>query len=507
MSKVIRISIVVFWLACTGWLIRYEAFPERFTAVLPGYKALLGGDLLVVDSWWKLSNAGHPIGYSRSWVELQESNPLEYYVVENETLLNVNIMGFSQRLTFSAQSFLNIGYQLQRFTFSTQAREYRTHIKGERIRGTRFRVAIDSGGVEHVTYVEIPDDTIIYSPAMEMTLRHLAPGDDLTVRSFNPLTQESMLVKIRALRREILRVKEQEINTTVLSISSYGMDLLSWIDSNGRVVRQESPLGVLEASTAEECLDLVLDRSAKPDLLLATAVPCRGDIPNPRHARTLRIRLTGVSFSEKELTTPRQRVESVSAQETVVFLQSSALPESSARRALDPKEKTAALESSAFVQSSDPRIVARAKEIVAGESEPAKIAQALSKWVDHSVENAPSIGLPSSVQVLEQLSGDCNEHTYLYVALARALNLPAKIKVGLVYHEGAFYYHAWPAVYLGEWIEIDPTLGQYTVDATHIALMEGEIKEQLNLARIFGRLKIEVLDVDGVPNPEPAPDA
>jgi hypothetical protein len=77
-AKVIRISILAFWLICTAWLVRYEAFPERFTAVLPGYKALLSGDLLVVDSWWKLIHEDTPIGYSRSWVEVQETNPLKH---------------------------------------------------------------------------------------------------------------------------------------------------------------------------------------------------------------------------------------------------------------------------------------------------------------------------------------------------------------------------------------------------------------------------------------------
>ena len=34
---------------------------------------------------------------------------------------------------------------------------------------------------------------------------------------------------------------------------------------------------------------------------------------------------------------------------------------------------------------------------------------------------AVTISVPSAVQVLETLAGDCNEHTVLYVALARAL--------------------------------------------------------------------------------------
>jgi hypothetical protein len=315
-----------------------------------------------------------------------------------------------------------------------------------------------------------------------------------------------MLVKIRALRRERLPVNGEDVPATVLSIRSYGTELLSWIDSNGRVIRQESPLGVLEISTAQECLNLILNDSAQPDLLSATAVPCVGEIPDPRHARRLRIRLTGVGFSEEELATSRQVVESVSENETILALTSARLPTGSSESPLDAEALDEALETSPFIQADHPRIIELANEIVADKRDPKRMAHALSKWVDSSVENFPSVGLPSALQVLEQLRGDCNEHTYLYVALARAVELPAKIKVGLVYHKGAFYYHAWPAVYLGEWIEIDPTLGQYTVDATHIALMEGEIKHQLKLARIFGKLKIEILDVDSSAGTESTPD-
>ena len=66
------------------------------------------------------------------------------------------------------------------------------------------------------------------------------------------------------------------------------------------------------------------------------------------------------------------------------------------------------------------------------------------------LEKKITFSVPNAVQVLETRQGDCNEHTVLYVALARALGLPARTAVGLVYVNGAFFYHAWPEVWLGE---------------------------------------------------------
>jgi hypothetical protein len=71
---------------------------------------------------------------------------------------------------------------------------------------------------------------------------------------------------------------------------------------------------------------------------------------------------------------------------------------------------------------------------------------------------------------------------------------------GIVYSEsifsdGAFYYHAWPEVWLGEqWLAIDPTFDQFPADATHVKLVEGALDQQVELMSAVGRLKIEVLE-------------
>ena len=101
--------------------------------------------------------------------------------------------------------------------------------------------------------------------------------------------------------------------------------------------------------------------------------------------------------------------------------------------------------------------------------------------------------------------GDCNEHTALYVAMARALGIPARISVGLVFVRGAFYYHAWPEVYLDEgsrglWLPVDPTLNEFPADAMHVRLARGGLDRQTAILPLVGRLKMTVLDLDVAPD-------
>jgi transglutaminase-like putative cysteine protease len=126
--------------------------------------------------------------------------------------------------------------------------------------------------------------------------------------------------------------------------------------------------------------------------------------------------------------------------------------------------------------------------------DPKEVARQLTTAVYDMLDKEITFSVPNAVQVLETLQGDCNEHTVLYVAMARALGLPARTAVGLVYVNGAFFYHAWPEVWLDEWVAVDPTFGQYPADASHIRFVIGGLAQQVEIVRLIGSLDIEVLD-------------
>ena len=89
--------------------------------------------------------------------------------------------------------------------------------------------------------------------------------------------------------------------------------------------------------------------------------------------------------------------------------------------------------------------------------------------------------------------------------MARAAGIPARIAVGLVFVrgvQGAFYYHAWPEVYLDEgngrgmWLPVDPTLNQFPADGTHLRLVRGGLDKQAAILPLMGALRITVVDLD-----------
>src|SRR6185436_6875706 len=87
--------------------------------------------------------------------------------------------------------------------------------------------------------------------------------------------------------------------------------------------------------------------------------------------------------------------------------------------------------------------------------------------------------------------------------------VPARIAVGLAYSRGAFYYHAWPEVYIDEgkgrglWLPVDPTLNEFPADATHVRLTRGGLEKQVNILPLVGNAKIAMMDLELAPDSTP----
>jgi transglutaminase-like putative cysteine protease len=152
------------------------------------------------------------------------------------------------------------------------------------------------------------------------------------------------------------------------------------------------------------------------------------------------------------------------------------------------------------VQSDDPRIVMKAREIVGDEADSFKIVERLCSWVSSNVRTTYSARMTNALEVLQSLEGDCTEHSILFIALARAVGLPAREVAGLIYVSAdrpGFYFHQWAKVWIGKWIDVDPTFNQPLADVTHIKLMEGDLFQQAQLIPVIGRLQVEVVDEPG----------
>jgi len=140
--------------------------------------------------------------------------------------------------------------------------------------------------------------------------------------------------------------------------------------------------------------------------------------------------------------------------------------------AADEASRAAALLADATMDSEHPDVVAKARELTSTMGSDAAKVDAIATWVYRTLDKKLATHLPAASVILKTKVGDCTEHTWLTVALLRAIGIPARPVFGVAYtgdSEAIFAYHAWVEVAVdGRWVAIDPTWGERVADATHL---------------------------------------
>ena len=384
--KIARVIIVLFWAGMMGWLVRCEAYPHLFAGFTPGYRALFKGNPLVFDTWFRIEFRGASIGYSHTWVDTDVKSFNAAYTLRNQTALNLRIMGQIHAVNVRVEAVLDENCEICEFYAVMSSGNYATRVEGRKTGAQTFSVRIGTPGAQREVTVNVPEDAILYSPMTEMALAGLNPGETTNLRCFDPLTLTVLNVRVEALRKEGLKYAGREEKTTVLKVSCQGMDTLSWIDSSGRILRQETPLGwtmtLLPAREAMSTRQAALDSE---DLLAAMAVSCAGSLKDPRGSRRIKIRINGTGLDAWDFSSPRQSVETRSDSSVLMVSRSQAAPGNARLLGAVPEELMEFLVSSPALQADHPEMKRRAKLIVGNETDSWAAASAIAKWVHDKV--------------------------------------------------------------------------------------------------------------------------
>jgi transglutaminase-like putative cysteine protease len=230
--------------------------------------------------------------------------------------------------------------------------------------------------------------------------------------------------------------------------------------------------------------------TADRDIYETTAITAKKKLR--ANLKELRVRLTGVDLDGFDVKGYRQQLRG----DTLTITREDPTAMRAAYRLPDGARGTPM----ALFLGAEPLLETRSREIQSlarrlrgRDTDPRVVAQRINLWVYDSLAKKITIGVPSALATLRARVGDCNEHAQLYVALARAAGIPARIAAGLAYLDGKFYYHAWPEVWLERWVAVDPTFGQFPADASHLRFTVGGLGRQAELLRLMGALQIDVL--------------
>jgi hypothetical protein len=411
------------------------------------------------------------------------------YNIAEEMNAALTVLGTVQEVRIRTTSVTDGGYRVKNFHFSMVSGFASSEIEGV-VDGEVLRLKTGAGqsGSEEIKLKERP---FLSSGAdLYIQSQKLEAGASMELPLFDPSSLSLKQMKVNVESVEHMKSGEDLIPVYKVRESFSGIEGTSWISPRMGTLKASGPMGfTFIKETKEQALNMKVN--APPDIIALTAVQAEGvAVAEPRTMSFMKAKLEGADLSGMALDGGRQAFSDgvlSCTKEDLSNLKPAQLPV----KGPGPGEF---MGPEPFVQSDDPRIIKQAQEIAGGEKDTLKVAQKILDWVHDNLRKYPSAGIPNAVEVLQNLSGDCNEHAVLFMALARAAGIPARMDAGLVLMDGKFYYHAWNEVYVGQWVTVDPTFGQFPADATHIRLAVGGPDKQMELIKAVGKIKIEVLE-------------
>jgi hypothetical protein len=476
-KNTIRIVFIIIWVILFGALLKRDYF----------IKSIDIKEEQVIKRGREESFAGiyfqrERIGFVKN--RLSESGSDEY-VLHQDAFLYLNILNESHPVNMRVRATLTRDMLLKDFVFHFTSPFYKMDAEGS-VEGKVVKFSLTTGKETISDTIRLQKQPFLSTNRRSYLLKQgLQPGDKLKIPYFDPisLSGKDTVMEYKGQKKILVNKRVYNLHHFVETFS--GIKINSWLDDEGKVVKEESPAGFVFIAEPEfKAKDLKVKGK---EILSSVSIPVSGGSLDLSGRTSIRYKLTLPEETHFDLDKDRQSLEG-----NILTLKLESLPGPNAA-ACDgfPEE----LASTPYIQARNKRVTDLAQAEAGEETNDLSRVKVLAEWVFENIEKRPVLGIPDALTTLNTKMGDCNEHAALFAALARNAGVPTRVASGVTFFEGAFYYHAWNEVCLdNNWYSVDTTKNQFPADLSHIKFVEGETDKQVRIAALLGKLKIEIVD-------------
>ena len=465
----------------------FSLFPRLLAAQQLDVSALVGED------WYGVYMNGQKAGYSQNSVAVESNGSI---VVTENAQFRVKMMDIAQEMQI-----------LLKRTYSKDGHLLRIEQQVKDVQGPKRFVATVEGdsmklestiaGVTQVETLPKPKESLVDAiKQMELVRKDAAVGDELTYTLFEPMYKRELegVSRIQGIEERNFEGAKTKVFRIETTVQNMGIKSISYVTEKGKTL-EDSIAGMLRMRL--EPKEIAVDVNYNNDVIVSNAAMIDKPIPDPRTRKTIHLHVEGPMTADHLFSEERQTFTPAGTMFDFIGRKISLEGFTTAKLPIADESAKQWLKPSVFVQSEDPRLIKKAKDIAGQANDSFVVSSALCHWVYRNVKTTYSAQLSNALEVLDKPEGDCTEHSILFVGLARAIGLPAREVAGLIYvnnGQPAFYFHQWAKVWVGKWVDVDPTFDQPVADATHIKLAEGDLFEQAKLIPVIGKLKVTVLE-------------
>jgi transglutaminase-like putative cysteine protease len=468
------------------------------------------------ESWDAVYLGGAKIGFVHTFVVKLKDKGRDFLRVRIDMELNLkrgNDISLTKLSYGTIETLDGQVLKLDTRTFASEGgNDLRAH--GDVIRGKMLLTLEGAGEPQQLTIPWSAEVRGPYAAEQSMARQPMKANEQRSLKMFMPELNKICDIKLqsRGIEKVYLGDKSEhsllrvEQTTQVDGKPRPEFDVKLWVDSLGQVLKSEQDLldGYVTYRTTEEAAKTP-GGPIQFDLIKSTVIKVAPKIATPERTRFVKYRLT---LKEGELsqvipTDPRQTLQPIPNQKNSGILEVKSVG------LLDGEPGPAAADTqytkpNALVTSQDSRVRSLALRVTRGVVDSWQKADRINHFVFDSIKDKNfAVAFAAASEVARNLSGDCTEHAVLAAAMCRAVGIPSRVVVGLIYVEKleGFGFHMWNEVYINQrWVALDPTWDQSTVDAVHIKLSDSSLEGVspfeafLPIIRVIGKLEIEPIE-------------
>ena len=447
------------------------------------------------EYWTGVVFNGDKVGFTHLTIDAEPGKAGTWHV-RSEAALRFRMLAIDKRVNLVSEDWVDKDLALLRFHHRYDIDDNVLEISGDVADDMFHLETVTRGGRESratpVAKTLHPSSVIALIPL----LKGLAVGNRHDYLVFDGETQRISEVTQEVLgyeRSELFEGPAFRVRTTL-----QGSHSDTWMNERGLPVLEMAMSGVLISELEDEtrARRFLADAALNKKETLLDFSRVRVDKPLQADLDFLRLRLSGI---DPGFAVPGDARQQCARETTAVLCE---VHRSNLPRVNPAAGNDAYLGPSTTVTSRQPAIVRLAREITAYAPTPDHQIDAIVAWIRRNIR-AEAVDVFSAADVLETRRAECQGHSFLYAALARATGIPTRIVNGLMYSEahGGFLFHTWAESLVDAgWVAVDPTFGQVPADASHIKLVEGEsLADLVPLTELVGQLRAEVLEFSAAP--------
>lgn len=414
-----------------------------------------------------------------------------------KTILEAQLLGAPARLEVVSEAWISSTGRLTKQVFSVTSGGREQRITAHFLEKV-VRVVRENEGKKEQKEIPLPEGAVVVDDPVSFAWGKGKPeqGSKVTFHWLDPmaLTLLQGEVHYEGLEEAEIQGKRQKVEKFQI-ITPQGKMETYW-DESGKFVWAKMVLGIeIRPITREEALGGSMGYLPSIDLATATRIVPDKPIPQPRLVEFLSLRLEG-SIPPRLPSSDHQKVSRTKDGAVTVLIRPHYPKPTDNIFVKDLRGQEEFLKDASYLNLSDESLRAVQRRVTSGAERVLDVAKRITSFVFSEMRPNASIALLRDArEVLRTKEGVCRDYAILTTSLLRLSGVPAKLVTGMVYSDGAFYYHAWVEIWTGSrWIGIDSTLNQVGVDATHVKFAEGNPEEAFVISTLDG-VKVTVLEV------------